>query len=70
MQTSRTTTPAADASGYLKRFAILRNLVRLQKPEVKAPQSKVVSYGTSFFLVAEGSSVVSTSSENQKLLQL
>ena len=25
------------------------NLVRLQKPEVKAPQSKVVSYGTSFF---------------------
>ena len=70
LQTSRTTTPAADASGYLKRFAILRNLVRLQKPEVKAPQSKVVSYGTSFFLVAEGSSVVSTSSENQKLLQL
>ncbi len=42
--------------------------MRLQKPEVKAPQSKVVSYGTSFFLVAEGSSVVSTSSENQKLL--
>ena len=40
--------------------------MRLQKPEVKAPQSKVVSYGTSFLLVAKGPNVVSTYSENQK----
>ena len=32
LQTSTTTTPAADASRYIKRFAHLRNLVRLQKP--------------------------------------